>query len=149
MKILLAYQPTDEGRAALSAARDEAQLRGADLIIARHVKLSSGVAVPEVPAVRSASSDVRSGQDPEKLQAELDAVAQDARASGISAETRLLTTGSDPAKGFLEVADDEGVDLIVIGIRRRSPVGKLVLGSVSQDVLLQATCNVLAVKAPA
>jgi nucleotide-binding universal stress UspA family protein len=47
----------------------------------------------------------------------------------------------------VEFANDEGIDLIVIGVRRRSPVGKLVLGSNAQDILLRADCPVLAVKA--
>jgi nucleotide-binding universal stress UspA family protein len=41
-----------------------------------------------------------------------------------------------------------GVDLIVIGMRRRSRVGKLLLGSTAQDVLLGADCAVLAVRSP-
>jgi nucleotide-binding universal stress UspA family protein len=48
---------------------------------------------------------------------------------------------------MVEIADEEGADLIVIGLRRRSPVGKLVLGSNAQDILLSANCPVLAVKA--
>jgi multicomponent K+:H+ antiporter subunit A len=51
------------------------------------------------------------------------------------------------ARRLHQVAEDEGADLIVIGIRRRSAVGKLVLGSNAQDVLLNASCPVLAVKA--
>ena len=44
------------------------------------------------------------------------------------------------------MATEESADLVVIGIRRRSPVGKLFLGSTSQQVLLDAPCPVLAVK---
>jgi len=49
---------------------------------------------------------------------------------------------------ILKLAQLEDAELIVIGLRHRSPVGKLLLGSTSQQVLLDASCAVLAVKAP-
>ena len=51
------------------------------------------------------------------------------------------------ADALVALADDTAADMIVIGLRRRSPVGKLVLGSNAQRILLDATCPVLAVKA--
>ena len=60
-----------------------------------------------------------------------------------------LARGNDPAQDLIEVAESEGAALIVIGLRRRSPVGKLLLGSNSQTLLLHADCPVLAVKAAA
>ena len=45
------------------------------------------------------------------------------------------------------IADEVGADLIVIGLRRRSPVGKLILGSAASRILLTAHHAVLAVKA--
>ena len=52
----------------------------------------------------------------------------------------------DPAESIVSSVSDPATDLIVIGLRRRTPVGKLILGSVAQEVLLEAECPVLAVK---
>ena len=54
--------------------------------------------------------------------------------------------GNEPAEDLIAVANDVGADLIVIGLRRRTPVGKLILGSNAQRILLDAPCAVLAVK---
>jgi nucleotide-binding universal stress UspA family protein len=62
-------------------------------------------------------------------------------------EVRQLVRGKDPAEDLIGVAEEVKADLIVIGLRRRSPVGKLILGSNAQRVLLDAGCPVLAVKA--
>ncbi len=53
----------------------------------------------------------------------------------------------DPAEDLINVAGEVSADFIVIGLRRRSPVGKLILGSNAQRILLDAPCPVLAVKA--
>ena len=57
----------------------------------------------------------------------------------------------DPAEVVLEALEERGgsVDRLVIGVRRRSPVGKAVLGSLSQQLLLEVDVPVLAVKLPA
>lgn len=147
MKIMLIYRPTPEGEAALATARREARARGGRILAARHVKGSFEQPVPELPTQGQPSRDSRSDQDVDKLREEMDALQDGLQADGIDAEALLLTDGSDAADAFLELARDEDVDLIVIGIRRRSPVGKLVMGSVAHDVLLRADCPVLAVKA--
>lgn len=49
---------------------------------------------------------------------------------------------------LVDIAEETNAELIVIGLRRRTPVGKLILGSQAQRVLLDANCPVLAVKAP-
>ena len=67
--------------------------------------------------------------------------------SGVEHEVRQLVRGSDPSDDLIAVAEEVDADLIVIGLRRRTPVGKLIMGSNAQQVLLDAGCPVLAVKA--
>lgn len=154
MKILAAYKPTSEGRVALETAAAEARMHRAALLVVRHVKLSQDFATPAPPAsglvepalaqeARAAGSD----QQVAALRAELAAFEQRFGAEGIDCEAVLLTGDGDAAEGILRLANEEDADLIVIGVRRRTPVGKAFLGSESQDILLGADCPVLAVKA--
>jgi nucleotide-binding universal stress UspA family protein len=69
------------------------------------------------------------------------------RGEGIEVVVRDFARGKDPAEDLVDVAEQEQAALVVIGLRRRSPVGKLLMGSTAQKVLLEAACPVLAVKA--
>ena len=64
-----------------------------------------------------------------------------------STRCRQLVRGNEPADDLIAVAEEVGADFIVIGLRRRTPVGKLIMGSNAQRILLEAPCPVLAVKA--
>ena len=77
----------------------------------------------------------------------LDRVHAMLHAADVEHDLRHLVRGKDPVNDVLDTADEMDADLIVIGIRRRTPVGKLVLGSNSQSILLEASIPVLAVKA--
>ncbi|GAB3261392.1 hypothetical protein GCM10027562_24790 [Arthrobacter pigmenti] len=59
----------------------------------------------------------------------------------------LQPLGPDFADALIAEAEQHEATMVVIGLRRRSPVGKLFLGSTAQQILLQAHCPVLAVKA--
>ena len=67
--------------------------------------------------------------------------------SEVPYEIRQLVRGFEPAEDLISIAETSQAELIVIGLRRRSPVGKLILGSNAQRILLDAHCPVLAVKA--
>ena len=67
--------------------------------------------------------------------------------SGVEFEVLQTLHAEDPAEQVLHTAHELGAGLIVIGLRRRSPVGKLILGSAAQRILLEAECAVVAVKA--
>ena len=67
--------------------------------------------------------------------------------SGLEYDIRQLVRGFEPAEDLISLAEANSAELLVIGLRRRSPVGKLILGSNAQRILLDAHCPVLAVKA--
>lgn len=66
--------------------------------------------------------------------------------AGILCETHLLIRGNTPEIDILEFAQEREMDEIIVGARKRSPVGKALLGSVTQSVSLGATCPVVLVK---
>jgi nucleotide-binding universal stress UspA family protein len=131
MPIVVGYVPTPEGRAAFERAIEEARLRRLRLIV---VNASRGDALVDP---RFAST-----HDWESVQAQL-------AESGIEHETAQQVAAIDPADQLLRVAHEANAEMIVIGLRPRTPVGKFILGSSAQTVLLAAECPVLAVKATA
>jgi nucleotide-binding universal stress UspA family protein len=130
MNVIVGYRPTPEGSAALDRAVDVARRFGARLIV-----VNSAERPAEAPEATS-------------LEREVDALSQRLAAEGLPHDIRQLDVDDDPGESILSSVSDPVSDLIVIGLRRRSPVGKLIMGSVAQDVLLESGCAVLAVKAP-
>ena len=128
MSIVVGYVPKPEGRAALHHAIDEARRRSTRLLV---VNASRGDAYLD-PGLASA-------QDLELVRSSLEQ-------SGVEHDLRQQVRGKDPADEVIELAEEVGAGLIVIGMRRRTPVGKLLLGSTAQRILLDAPCPVLAVK---
>ena len=128
--VVVGYVPKPEGEAAVDQGIAEAKLRGATLIVVNSHR--GGRDYDD-----SASS--RSEQDMAALEAKL-------KESGLTYDVRQLVRGFEPAEDLIGIAEDSGAELIVIGLRRRTPVGKLILGSNAQRILLDAPCPVLAVK---
>ncbi len=131
MAIVVGYVSTKEGRAAVDRAVAECKLRGDRLIV-----IHSDRGGPSL-----------TGDTALKNERDLEAVRKELSETGVEVEVRGLVRGKEPAEDLIAVADETGAELIVIGLRRRTPVGKLILGSNAQRVLLDAPCAVLAVKA--
>ncbi len=130
MKIVVGFLSSPEGRVALTRAVSEAKLRNAELRVVHSIRGGERDQTEQMFHERE-----EFGQ----LKAQLDE-------SGVAYRLVEYARSNAPADDLLQAAEDERADLIVIGIRRRSPVGKLILGSNAQNVLLNADCAVLAVK---
>ncbi|HYO85624.1 MAG TPA: universal stress protein [Dermatophilaceae bacterium] len=131
MAIVVGYVPTKEGRAALRVAAEESRRRRAKLIV---VSSNKG----------GRTFDAEEAQRFEEALADVQRMLTD---HGVDHEQRQLVRGNEPSEDLIAVAGEVSAEFIVIGLRRRTPVGKLLLGSNAQRILLDAACPVLAVKA--
>ncbi|MEV1172097.1 universal stress protein [Nonomuraea sp. NPDC049784] len=129
MTILVGYLPTPEGDAAVEAGLREGLLRSERVIIVNSPR--RGAPVDEHKIDDNASS----------------ALLARARAAGVDAEVRQPLHDDDLPETFEALIEETGGTLIVIGLRHRSLVGKFILGSEAQRILMEASVPVLTVKA--
>lgn len=129
MTILVAYAPRPEGRTALLKGLEIAKRRNEHLLV--------------VNASPGGSADDASKADAQ----DIEQVEQIIADSGISAEFKQFVRGKSAVDEIEALVDALPVSLLIIGLRQRSKVGKLIMGSVAQDILLSVPCPVLAVKA--
>lgn len=127
MSVVVAYSPDPYGRAALTYGATEASRRGEKLIVVNDTKGDAYV-------------DPRLAHDDE-----IAALRHELERLDVDSEIRQDMV-PDVAEAVLQVSLESGASLIVVGVRPRSPVGKLLLGSVAQRIILDARCPVMAVK---
>ena len=127
MSVVVGYIPNEYGEAALNEAIAEAQRRGTSVIV---VNTTKGDALIDKKYVG------------EQGRAELD---QRLSAAPVDVEVRQ-TIGGDTADEILDVVREVAAEALVIGIRHRSQVGKMLMGSVATRLLMEAPCPVVAVK---
>jgi len=129
MTILVAYVPRPEGQAALDKGLEIARRRNEQLLV---VNASPG----------------GNTEDPSALDADaFERVEKTLSDSGLNAEVKQFVRGKSAVEEIQTLTETLPVSVLVIGLRRRSPVGKLIMGSVAQELLLSVNCPVLAVKA--
>jgi nucleotide-binding universal stress UspA family protein len=130
--IVVGVDYTGESQAALEMAIEEAGRRGAILHLVHHVHIGS-----------DAGTLVRWQEQGAALLAR--ALEQTA-AAGIEARTTLEFGSQSVAAVILAASEDPEVELIVIGSRKRTRVGKALMGSDAQQVIVGAEVPVLCVK---
>ncbi len=128
MTIVIGYSPSKPGQAALLAGIGEAQRRGASVVV---LNTSRGDAL----------------SDPGYAQpADLEWVRTTCTEAGVEFSIRQEVRGREASEEIIDLLHEVKADLCVIGIRRRSSVGKLLLGSNAHRILMEAPCHVLSVK---
>jgi nucleotide-binding universal stress UspA family protein len=127
--VVVGVVPNPRGQAALEHAVAEAHRREARLVV---VTSSRGDALVD--------EEYLQGAPLRQLQADL-------TVSGVPFELRQ-PVGRDVAEELAAAVAETDAELLVIGLRRRSAVGKLLMGSAAQRILLGVDCPVLAVKGP-
>jgi len=128
MTILVAYVPRPEGQAALDKGIEIAKQRNEHLVVVN--------ASPGGTAEDPSFADV---QDYERVQEILEN-------TGLTTEFKQYVRGKNAVQEIEALVESLQVSMLIIGLRKRSPVGKLILGSVAQELLLSVSCPVLAVK---
>lgn len=128
MKIVVGYLRSPQGQAALNVALTAARDLDAELVVVH-------------------SYEGRDGETEREYESDLDEVSDRLEAEGVAHSIRSLSRGLSPAEDIVQVAEDVDAALVVVGLRTRSPVGKALLGSVTQSVLFDSPCPVLTVKA--
>ncbi|WP_319404722.1 universal stress protein [uncultured Desulfosarcina sp.] len=130
MKILVGYDGSNSAKDALALAKKHATAFDAKVII---VSSLTGGSVTHAVEVEHATENLESAKK----------MVDD---DGIACETKLLVRGMTPGEDLVDYAKEKAIDEIIIGIKRRSKVGKLLFGSNAQYVIIKAHCPVVTVK---
>ena len=126
--IVTGFVDSPEGYSALNLAIEEAKKRNSMLVVVRSMRGGS-----ETPAEEIARYNVALQKVEQRLEDE-----------GITYDIVKYVRDRTPAQDIVAAADECNAELIVIGYRKRTSVGKAFLGSQTQEIMMSATCPVLA-----
>ena len=130
MKILVGYDGSNSAKDALALAKKHAAAFDATVTIVS--SLTGGSVTHSV--------------DVEQATENLELAKKMVDGDGIQCETKLLVRGMTPGEDIVDYAREKAIDEIIIGIKRRSKVGKLLFGSNAQYIIINAPCPVVTVK---
>jgi nucleotide-binding universal stress UspA family protein len=130
MNILVGYEKSEVAQEALELAIVHAKAFGGKIHV--FTSMQGGPSVPR--------------EDFVEAEKHLKTAKEHVEISGIECVSKLSVRGLQPGEDIVQYAEEKDVDKIIIGVKRRSKVGKLVFGSNAQYVILEAHCPVLSVK---
>ena len=130
MKILVAFEGSSAAKAALELAVKHAQAFDGELVIVWSMPKGDEDQQEEIQAAEKTLAYWKDHLEQK----------------GLACQTHLLIRGVDAGEDLIRFAADHNVEEIVMGVRRRSKVGKLIFGSTAQYVILNAPCPVVTVR---
>ena len=130
MNIMVGYDRSNVAKEALELAKKHAKAFGGKVFL-----LNSLAQSPELQL-----------EDIQKAEHELERLQVSFKEDNIPCETHAIVSSLTAGEDLVQFAEDNEIDEIIIGVRRRSKVGKLLFGSNAQYIILQASCPVVAVK---
>ena len=130
MKILVGYDGTNSAKEALNLAKSHAKIFGASVDV--------------VTSMQKGTEQQR--EEIEQAERGLEYAKSLFEDSDITCNTHLLIRGLSAGEDLVEFAAEIQADEIIVGVKRRSKVGKLLMGSTAQFVILHAGCPVVSVK---
>ena len=130
MKILVGYDGSRVAEDALKLAQEHARAFEAYIHIVTSLQQSHELGKEDI----------------EKAEGKLDHLKLNFDFDKIASETHASVTYLTPGEDLVQFAKENDIDIIFIGVRKRSKVGKLVFGSTAQYVILEAPCPVATVK---
>jgi nucleotide-binding universal stress UspA family protein len=128
MKILVGYDGSESAKEALRLARKHALEFGATVDVVTSMEKGNDADEENIALVGL-----------EWAKTEFDE-------KGVTCRTHLLIRGVPPGEDLVEFANENKIDEIIVGIKKLSKVGKLLMGSTAQHVILEASCPVVSVK---
>ena len=130
MKILVGYDGSNSSKDALSLAKSHAKAFGASVAV--------------VTSMQKGTESER--KEIEQAERGLEYAKSLLEGADIACDTHLLIRGLSAGEDLVEFANENQIEEIIVGVKRRSKVGKLLMGSTAQYVILQANCPVVTVK---
>lgn len=130
MKILVGYDGTNSAKEALNLAKVHAKAFNATVDV--------------ITSMQKGTEHER--EDIEQAERGLEYAKSVFEESNIACDIHLLIRGLTSGEDLVEFAKENDIDEIIVGVKRRSKVGKILLGSTAQFVILKAHCPVVSVK---
>ncbi len=129
MKIIAGYDRSDVAKEVLEIAKKHAKAFNAKVYVLTSLAQTNELQLEDI----------------QRAEHEMEHVTASLKEDNIPCETQAIVSSLSPGEDLVYFAKENEIDEIVIGVRKKSKVGKLLFGSTAQYVILNAPCPVVSV----